>query len=274
MDLKTLKDTPPWEWPDDAGTLIIDTLTDGDAAKFDRQLAARLAGEFTVLSDRLAETLLTIVCSEKEPAELRARAAISLGPGLEEADIGDFDDPDPPELSKPVYERIQKCFRQLFFDANVPKGVRRKILEASVRSPQKWHEGAVRTAYAGDDEQWRLTAVFCMRFVEGFDDQILEALKSTNNDIQYEAVVAAGVWEIDAAWPPISRLVTSANTPKGLLLAAIEAASSIRPGETDIFGDLLESDDEDISDAAMDAFSNAGERADWEDEFDEEDEED
>ena len=42
------------------------------------------------------------------------------------------------------------------------------------------------------DEAWRLTAVFCMRFIRGFEEQILEALKSQHPDIHHEAVLAAG----------------------------------------------------------------------------------
>jgi hypothetical protein len=54
-------------------------------------------------------------------------------------------------------------------DASVPTDVRRRILEASVRAPQDWHRDAIRAAYASDDDVWRLTAVFCMRSVRGFE---------------------------------------------------------------------------------------------------------
>lgn len=277
MNLKTLKNTPPWDWPQNADTLILQTLADRRAKKSDRLLAAELAGDFTVLSDMLADALLAIVGSGDESDKLRSTAAISLGPALEEADMQDFDDAEDLLLSKSAFERIQETFRRLFFDANVPKEVRRKILEASVRSPQDWHAGAVRSAYAGDDEEWMLTAVFCMHYIKGFEDQILEALESENSDIQYEAVRAAGEWEIDASWPHIAQLVTAKNTEKFLLLAAIEAAAAIRPDEApDILGDLVESDDEDISEAALDALSQLEETGDLndDDEYDEEDLED
>jgi hypothetical protein len=45
-----------------------------------------------------------------------------------------------------------------------------------VRAPQDWHENAVGSAYASGDDTWKLTAVFCMRFVRGFDGQIVEEL--------------------------------------------------------------------------------------------------
>lgn len=136
--------------------------------------------------------------------------------------------------------------------------MRRRILEASVRAPQDWHQGAVRTALNSADERWRLTALFCARFVRGFDAQILEALDSTNPDFHYEAVVAAGAWGLDAAWPHIASLVTSTRTRKPLLLAAIDAVPGIRPREAaEILADLADSDDEDIAAAAEEALAMA-----------------
>jgi hypothetical protein len=147
--------------------------------------------------------------------------------------------------------------------------VRRRTLEAAVRSPQDWQMDAVRNAYSSSDESWKLTAVFCMRFLRGFDDQILEALKSKNKDIHYEAVCAAGDSELDAAWPQIADLITSKKTGKTLMLAAIEAISGIRPRESALLlGNLLESRDQDIVDAAYEALAMAEGLA--EDELDEE----
>jgi hypothetical protein len=31
MDLNTLLNTPPWDWPEDAGNLILETLVDKQA---------------------------------------------------------------------------------------------------------------------------------------------------------------------------------------------------------------------------------------------------
>jgi hypothetical protein len=216
-----------------------------------------LAGEYSILSHRVAEALPAVVGSEVEPAEFRAAAAIFLGPGLEGADWNDSDDVEkPPPLSRPVFEKIQSSFRQLYFQAGLSEGVRRSILEASVRAPQDWHAGAIRDAYAFDDEAWRLTAVFCMRYVRGFEDEIIGALQSEDDGIHYHAVCAAGEWEIDAAWPHIAELVNSGDTEKDLLLAAIEAAAAIRPAEApDLLGDLLDSEDEEVSEAVMDALS-------------------
>lgn len=46
MDLKTLLDTPPWDWPTDAGRMFRKILID-QRAESDRLVAAELAGDFT-----------------------------------------------------------------------------------------------------------------------------------------------------------------------------------------------------------------------------------
>jgi hypothetical protein len=132
--------------------------------------------------------------------------------------------------------------------------LRRRILEASVRAPETWHQDAIRDAYTSGDKEWMLTAVFSMCRVRGFDDQILAALHSADPEIHYEAVQAAGNWELDAAWSHIVELVNDADTPKPLLLAAIGAVASIRPAEArEILADLSDSDDEEIAEAAEEA---------------------
>jgi hypothetical protein len=108
-----------------------------------------------------------------------------------------------------------------------------------------------------------LTAVFSMRYVRGFDDQILEALENPDLQIQYEAVKAAGIWELDAAWPHVVALVNHPTTSKALRLAAIEAVGTIRPQEAgEILGDLADSEDEEIADAVDEALMMAQTRSD------------
>jgi hypothetical protein len=254
MDLKTLQDTPPWEWPEGAGRIFLDILRDDQAAASDRVLAAELAGDFTVINEELVGALLSILGNGAESEKLRGKAAISLGPVLEHADTEGFEDPDDVPITERTFHAIQESLRKLYVDARVPTEVRRRILEASVRAPQTWHRDAIRAAYSSDDEAWRLTAVFCMQFIRGFDEQILDALNSKNPDIRYEAVCAAGNWEVEAAWPHVAALVTSKRIDKPLLLAAIEAVAGIRPHEAPaILADLTGSADEDIADAVYEA---------------------
>jgi len=260
MDLKALKDTPPWDWPEGTAEKLVSVLRDEQAAEPDRVLAAEMAGDFTVVNDELVEALLAILRNNEESQEVRARAAISLGPILEYADTEGFEDPDDVPISERHFQQIQELLRKLHMDAQIPKEVRRRILEASVRAPHDWHKNAVRAAYSSGDDAWKLTAVFCMRFLRGFDEQIVEELDNKNPDIQLEAVLAAGNWGVEAAWPHIAALIHSGRTPKPLLLAAIEAVPSVCPQEaSEVLSGLVESDDEDIIEAVQEALAMAEE---------------
>jgi hypothetical protein len=266
MDIKILLDTPPWDWQKDAGRMFRKILIDQRADESDRLVAAELAGDYTVINDDLAETLLTVVRSAGEPDQLRAKAAISLGPALEQAERDGFEDPDDVPITERTFRNIQDSIEKIYLDNSTPKEVRRRILEASVRAPESWHQDAIRYAYSSGDKEWMMTAVFSMRWVRGFDDQILVALKSADPEIQYEAVKAAGNWELDTAWSHMVELVNDARTPKPLLLAAIGAVGSIRPGEArNILVDLADSEDEEIAEAADEAMMEAEVASDEED---------
>jgi hypothetical protein len=271
MDLKTLQDTPPWDWPADAGKRFLKILADRRANASDRLIAADLAGDYTVINDELADSLIAIVRSPDEPEQLRATAAIALGPALEQAYTDEFDDPDDVPITETTFRNIQDSLREVYFNNTVPNEVRRRILEASVRAPESWHPDAIAAAYSSGDRDWMLTAVFSMRWVRGFGDQILEALKSADTEILCEAVQAAGNWELAAAWPDVVALVHDAGTPKPLLLAAIGAVGFIRPAEAgETLVDLADSDDEDIAEAAVEAISMAEATPDEDEEDDEE----
>lgn len=250
--------TPPWEWPAGADKIILRTLVDKQAAESDRLIAAELGSELVVMNDSLADALLTIVTNGEESDDLRATAASSLGPVLEEAELSDFDDPDDVPIAENTFNYIRDFLHKLYLDESLSKDLRRRVLEAAVRAPEVWHADAIRTAYASGDNEWVLTAVFAMRWVRGFEDQILEALSTADPLIHFEAINAAGARELDAAWPHVVALVKSPSTSKDLLLAAIEAVGNIRPGEAgEILDDLLNSRDEEIAEAAHEAMAMA-----------------
>ena len=258
MDIKTMYDTPSWEWQAGSDGMLLGVLRDRQADEADRLMAAELAGDCVVVNDELATALLAIVADSSEAEEIRAIAAISLGPALEHADVDEFDDPDDTLISEIMFRRIKKSLRSMYADSDVPKLVRRRILEASVRALQEWHADAIRSAWYSEEEEWKLTAVFGMEYVRGFDDQILEALGSDNPEIELEAVGAAGAWELAAALPHVKALLESRDTGKLLLLAAIEAASYLAPEDTPmLLAGFTDSDDEDIADAAHEALALA-----------------
>jgi hypothetical protein len=270
MDLKILKDLPPWEWPEGTAEVFLRTLRDGGASGSERMLAAELAGDITVINDEIADALLCIARSSEELEVLRREAVLSLGPVLDYVDMEGFEDPYEATISEKTFHTIRESLHELYMGAGIPEDVRRKALEASVQSPQDWQPDAVRKAYNGRDNSWKLSAVSCMRFIPGFKDQILEALESKNEDIHYEAVCAAGSWGLDSAWSHVAGLVTSKGTDKPLLLAAIDAAACIRPEEAaEILIALTASEDEEIAEAAQEALAMAEGYLGGEDEEDE-----
>ena len=269
MKMKVLQDSPPWEWPRDAGRQFLDALKNRSIDESERLIAAQLAGDLVVINDRIAKTLLGIVGNAEESEALRGTAAIALGAVLEQASLTEFEDPEEVPIREETYNTIQDSFERFLSEGDFPKLVRRKMLEASVRAPEPWHRDVIREAYASEDEEWKLTAVYAMRWVRGFGHQILDALRSSNNAIRREAVVAAGNWELDAAWSHVHSLVQDDKAGKELRLAAIDAIAAIRPSEARlILGDLASSDDEDIAEAASEAMMMAEEHFPLDDEDD------
>jgi hypothetical protein len=257
MDIKKLRDTPPWDWPRDTAQTILGILRNDGAEASERLLAAQYGGDFTIVNDEIARALLDIVSNAGESEALRSRAAISLGPALEYADTDGFDEDDR-LINEATFNEIQQALARLYNDPDNPKEVRRRILESSARAPRDWHQEAIRLAYASGDDEWRLSAVFCMQFVRGFDEQILQALTDDDPAIRREAVCAAGNWGLDTAWPHIVALLESDDAGKDLLLAAIEAVAGIRPHEAArILHELADSEDGDIAEAALDAMTMA-----------------
>ncbi len=262
--MERLAQIPSWDWPPDAGAQVLAVLRDAQALESERLLAAELAGCLIILDDPLAHELLRIFSEPAETDAIRARAAISFGAALEEAHLEGLEDRESPAVTEATLARAQLAFRDAYRDPATPVEVRRRALEASVRSPEAWHVAAVRAAYYDSDPAWKLTAVFCMRFVDGFDEEILDALSSLDPDLLHEAIHAARTHEVQDSWPLIQQMIRAAEsgTPilptdpdaqRPLLLAAMEAAADIRPFEvSEILGGLIDSEDEEIAAQALD----------------------
>lgn len=268
VDFKSLKEIPPYAWPDNAGEIFLEIMNDKTADEEDRLVAAELAGDIVVIDDVIAAALLAILKNGDESEELRGQAAISLGPVLEETDIeleddydDDFDeDPDyyseEPSISPELFQKITESLQHLYYDAALPKQVRRRVLEGSIRAPREWHTDAVRAAYQDGDAEWRLTAVFCMQYIPGFEEQIMESLNDPEPLIQEEAIISAGGREVEAAWPHVKKILNDAKADKDLLLAAITAAPFLNTEEAaDIFYDFEKTGDEDIDLAVEEALA-------------------
>lgn len=175
--------------------------------------------------DAGAHRMLDILTDSQADPELRGQAAIKLGPGLQLCDERiDWDDLDL-YFGKATFEEIDQTFRRLYHDASTPKLVRRRILEAAVRAPMDWHEGAVRAAWETDDDDWRETAVFGMGHVLGFEDQLLGILKrdDSSEGVLREAVRSAGARELDEAEPIVRRVALDDSRESYTRQLAIEA---------------------------------------------------
>lgn len=254
MKLDALASWGSWQWPKDAGATFLQVLRDRQADPGHRLLAAELAGDIVVMNDEMAAALLALIEAADEDVDLRSQAAISLGPALETADIDGFDDPDELVISEEMFERIQGTLRSVHGDGSAPKKLRRRALEASVRAQQEWHREAISAAYGSGDAEWKLTAVFGMRHVRGFDESILEALQSPDAGVEAEAILAAGAWGIRKAARHVTAILEEEEVEKERLLAAIEAIPFLRPKDSDaLLADLVDSDDEDIAAAAREA---------------------
>ncbi|MGM0540355.1 MAG: HEAT repeat domain-containing protein [Thermodesulfobacteriota bacterium] len=258
MYLTRLKNMDPWEWPEDAEEIFLQAVLDTKGSLEDRMLAAELGGDPVVINDELAQALLQVAMNADEPEELRQQAIVSLGPVLELADLEEYDIFEDAPISEHVFMNIQENLHALFDDQNVPKNVRRSALEASVRAESDWHHEAIQQAYTSGDADWKLSAVFCMIYIQGFEDEILESLQSPEEMIHYHAVQAAGNWELEEAWKHISSLAVSPETDRDVRLNAIEALGSIEPEKSQsILERLTRDEDEDISGVAFEALGMA-----------------
>lgn len=291
MEMEVLAQIPDWDWPAGTAGEVRAVLEDREAPPAERILAAEMAGSLTILDPSLAEGLLTVLQNPDEEEDLRGRSAIAFGGALEYAFLEGFDDPlgtgflEEPILTEPVLKGIQSVLRDTYQDPSIPKLVRRRALEASVRAPDSWHTGAIRAAFHDGDPEWRLTAVFCMRFVRGFEEEILEALKTDNPPVLREAILAAGSWEISEAWPLVRRMLRSGHRAEdlapgnpematALILAAIHSAAGLGgdeglillenlmaeledPGEALERGKELDADEEDLFYAVEEALELA-----------------
>ncbi len=263
MDLNTIINTPPWEWEDGTGEYLLTIIRDKQAEGAARRRAIELSGNLILINDEIAMTLINILLDTDEPANIRAMSAIGLGPVLEEMDMYDSDLLDLPyeeevPISTMIYHEIMGTMKTVYDDATAPKQVRRRILEASILSRQEWHQNAIETAYASDDLDWVITAVFCMQSISGFDEQILEALEHENPIVHRNAVLGAGLWELKAAQKHVVRILENEKEDLDLLLTAIEAIVELAPAEAGIYLlDLADWKDEQIAEAANDAMMEA-----------------
>jgi HEAT repeat protein len=231
---------------------IAEKIQDRSLPEQERGIAIKLGGDLMNMDDRIAEALIGVVIADDEPDGLRSNAAIALGPVLEDCDLMGFDfGDDDVAISEETYGHLRRELKRVVLDEHQPRDVRRAAMEASVRAPDDWHEPQIRAAFESNDPLWKITAVFSMGFVGGFDRQILEALGDDDPRLEREAILAAGHQAVGGAFPKIRALAESEEANPALRLAAVEAlAGSDSQTAVDILQRLTDHEDEEIADQA------------------------
>lgn len=230
----------------------------------DREKLALLESLEGELEPEIVEEVVRLIERGGSP-EVLSRAAIALGPTLELCDwemdendqfeAGDFGAP----VDMAMYDRIQSLLHRLYADASTPVLLRRRALEASIRSRRDWHEGAVRAAWASGDPDWRVTAVFCMaHFDLDFTAEITEAFDSDNDELQLEAIWAIGQLSLSEWLPDLVGIAVNERADIDLRCAAIDALGELggNKAQAVLFQLTEESDDARIVDAAEEALAN------------------
>ena len=222
----------------------------------DEEARADAREELTLqMSDEIAHAFLEIAKGSQDD-RVRADTIIGLGPVIEEAglDYADSDSDDlgdmGPGVARATLETIQRELRAIFEDESQPKLVRRSALEALVRDPQQWHADAIRKLAASDDPEWRITGVFAMGYVPGFESDIMTSMQTSEGALLYEAVRAAGRAEITEAVPHLRTIAVDERADAGLRAAAIEALPYVDDEADELLEQLADHENEEIASAA------------------------
>jgi hypothetical protein len=225
----------------------------------DEDVRAEAREELSMLMDDDIARAFLDVASSDAAEEIRSDAIVGLGPIIEEAgmdfsdDEMDFElDPDlGPGISRETFDSIIREIRALYEDEAQPKLIRRRAFEVLVRDPQPWQSAEIRKHFAGDDPLWKLTSVFAMGYVAGFEKEIAATVASASEHLLYEAVRAASSMEVSSTAKRIRDLATSAKTDHALRLVAIEALVNVDPDPEEVLEALTDSRDAEIAETAQ-----------------------
>lgn len=216
------------------------------------------------MDDATAAAILDLVTTGPSE-EVRADAVIALGPIIEECGM-DYDDalglePDDefgPPVSRETFAAIVERIRAIYDDEAQPKLLRRRAFEVLVRDLEPWQREAIRKHYRSSDLEWRLTAVFAMGMMTGFEKELVEVVISSEGVLLSEAVRSAGQIGATRAAPRIRELATSEETERDLRCEAILALPHVDPDAFEILDELTAAHDPVIAEAAEEALEELG----------------
>lgn len=204
------------------------------------------------MDDDLAQHIVGIAAGSDDEA-IRADAVIALGPVIEELSMDEDDAP----VSSATFEAVVRQLRSIYEDESQPKVVRRRAFESLVRDPQPWQRDEIRRLGSSDDETWRLTAVFGMGYVSGFEKEILQILGSGRGVLLAEAVRAAANRELEQAADQIRSLAQDDTTEHDVRVEAILALPLVDSDAAEILDEIV-SDDPEIEEAVAIALDEMG----------------
>jgi hypothetical protein len=165
----------------------------------------------------LAPTFLDILKGDGHTG-VRAQAAAALGRFVYLGEIGKL----PPEKLKEIEEELLNVT-----DSDSDSAIRRNSLESLGYSGREEVPGLIEDAYASDDDDWLVSALFAMG--RSADDRwtpkVLEKLNDTNPQVSTEAARAAGELELEEAVPELIELLD--DTISEVRLASAWALSQI-----------------------------------------------
>ena len=209
----------------------------------DRDATVRVRAILILREYELVDLLPTFQdMAEHDPdTEVRAGAAAALATYVYMGEVED--------ISAAKLKRAEECLLSLI-SSQEPTLVRRRALEALGFSSRKEVVGLIEKAYASDDTDWVITALFAMgRSANSrWNPQVLKMLSHTHPGVRAEAASAAGELEIRSAKSLLLELLEDSDFD--VRMATIWALSQVGgKGVRETLEELLETtaDDEEAN---------------------------
>ncbi len=255
-------------WP-----VLCDYLEDKDAEV--RSLALEGLWDYPV--PELTAPLFEIARNDPNQ-EVRSKAIVTLGRYIYEGSMADYhfdwgameelmrED----ELPEEDFLRIEDFLLELVQDEGQPLDSRRFAIEALSFLNEPRIQDLIKAAYAHPDVKMKVSALFAMgrQGAPRWAEIILKELDSEVEEVQYEAVRAAGEACLDQAVPRLKELALVDD--KNLQLEAIWALGKIGgEGVSEFLYGLADDEDEEVrevAEAALDELNLRSEILEW-DEF-------
>jgi HEAT repeat protein len=193
--MRQLADVSETNFELDYGTFARFGLRDSDAGVREAAIEVLWEDESLDLMGRLIN-----VARSDDSREVRAAATSALGRFILAGELG--------ELPESETVKAQDVVIAVLNNASEDVDVRRRALESIANCGHEIVEGAIHSAYNGDDRRMQISAVFAMgrSCDDRWSDQVIHELDSEDAEMRYEAARAAGELELEEAIPHLSRL--------------------------------------------------------------------